>query len=102
MRIFRIVGLVTAVLVVAGGGTYLLVGRPSFVPAPTLTVASTAERIARGRYLYNLANCDGCHSPRDWTRFGGPVIDGRRGEGVEFPKEPGVPGRVVAGNITPD
>jgi mono/diheme cytochrome c family protein len=108
MRIFRLPGSstrligVVACLILAGGGTYFVVGRQTAVPVQSIKIVGTPDRIERGRYLYNLANCDGCHSPRDWSRFGGPVIESRRGEGVEFPKEAGVPGRVVAGNITPD
>ena len=102
IRIFRIFLGVVGVSVLGGGGAYLLIGRPGSIPAQNIRVEATPERIARGRYIYTVSNCDGCHSPRDWTRFGGPVIESRRGEGVEFPKEAGVPGRVIAGNITPD
>jgi mono/diheme cytochrome c family protein len=62
----------------------------------------TPERIARGKYIFTVADCDGCHSGRDFKRFGGPVIEGQRGWGVEFPKEMGLPGRIAARNITPD
>src|SRR5262249_38728318 len=58
---------------------------------------------ARGRYLFeNLCDSDGCHSQRDFTRFGAPVIVPGRGQGFEFPTELGLPGRVNASNITPD
>jgi hypothetical protein len=61
------------------------------------------ERIERGRYLYEvLADCDGCHSTHDETRFGRPVIAGKRGSGSVFPKEMGLPGDVAPPNITPD
>jgi len=59
-------------------------------------------RLSRGRYLFEaLCTCGGCHSRRDFTRFNGPEI-GARGQGNIFPPEFGLPGRVVAHNITPD
>jgi mono/diheme cytochrome c family protein len=62
----------------------------------------TAARVARGRYLFTLADCDGCHSERDFSRFGGPVMPSGRGKGTVFPASFGLPGTVVAPNITPD
>jgi mono/diheme cytochrome c family protein len=54
----------------------------------------TAERVERGRYLFeNLADCDGCHSER-----GRPG----RGKGAALLPEQGVPGKIVASNITSD
>lgn len=93
-----------AVLAAVCGAGYAIVStkQPKSVPAPSIQVAMTAERVARGKYLYHLADCDGCHSQRDFTRFAGPVVDGGKGSGVEFPKEMGLPGRIIASNITPD
>jgi hypothetical protein len=62
----------------------------------------TPERIARGKYIFTVSDCDGCHSPRDFSRFGGPVIEGQRASGFEFPKEVRLPGRIASRNITPD
>jgi len=62
----------------------------------------TPERIARGKYIFALADCSGCHSARDFTRFGGPVVEHGLGKGFIFPREMGAPGLLVAGNITPD
>ncbi|MBI4877066.1 MAG: c-type cytochrome [Acidobacteria bacterium] len=67
------------------------------------SVPMTAQRIARGKYLFEVvADCDGCHSERDFSRFAGPLIAGRRGKGFAFPAELGLPGNVVAPNLTPD
>jgi mono/diheme cytochrome c family protein len=46
--------------------------------------------------------CDGCHSQHDESRFGRPVVESGRGKGYIFPAEMGMPGTVVAPNITPD
>jgi hypothetical protein len=103
-RVLRVVGYVLAVLVVLTGGavTYLYARKPAMAPATNLRVDRTAARLARGEYLYRLADCDGCHSERDYGRFGGPVVDGGTAAGQEFPKEAGLPGTVVAPNLTPD
>jgi mono/diheme cytochrome c family protein len=62
----------------------------------------TPERLARGRYLVeHVAGCLDCHSPRDWKQYGAPGLPGMAGAGQIFPVK-GLPGRVVAANITPD
>ncbi len=86
----------------AAGAGYLLVRKPAAAPPMNVKVAMTPERIARGKYVYTLGDCDGCHSLRDFTHFDGPVIEGHRGEGFEFPREMGLPGRIASRNITPD
>ncbi len=61
--------------------------------------------IARGRYLaVNVAGCADCHSTRDFTKYGGPVVNGTQGMGgFEFDQKlAGIPGVVYARNITPD
>jgi mono/diheme cytochrome c family protein len=93
---------VGALLTAAASAGYLTWMRPPEPRPVQIRVRMTAERLERGRYIYLLAGCDDCHSKRDWTRFAGPVIASHRGEGVEFPPELGLPGRVVSGNITTD
>ena len=81
---------------------YLLIRRPASAPPSKIKVAMTPDRIERGQYLFTtLLDCDGCHSERDFSRLGGPVIAGARGKGVMLPLE-GLPGQVNAPNITPD
>lgn len=103
-RVLRVLKyVVLAVLLVAAGAvTYLYARKPAMEPAPRISIEPTPQRLARGQYLYRLADCDGCHSERDFSHFGGPVVPGRRGVGGPFPKEMGLPGQVVAPNITPD
>jgi hypothetical protein len=64
----------------------------------------TPERIARGKYLFeHVADCGRCHSGRDFGRVGGPLVPGREGCGnVVSTFLNGMPGVVVAPNITPD
>ncbi len=64
--------------------------------------AGADSKAARGKYVFTLADCNGCHSERDFTRFAGPVLPGGTGKGVVMPAELGLPGKVVAPNITPD
>jgi mono/diheme cytochrome c family protein len=62
----------------------------------------TPERQARGRYLVQgLLGCDDCHSPKDWTQRGAPVLPGMELVGQPLPI-PGFPGVISAPNLTPD
>jgi len=100
-----LLGILLFVLVVAGGGAaWLLLRRPAQVPAADIRVPMTPERIARGRYIFeNLADCGGCHSHRDFSRVAGPEVLSGRGRGnVLSDVLQGLPGTVVAPNITPD
>lgn len=102
----RIVLAVVAIIVLvpAAGLAYLYIRKPAIAPAPDIHVPMTPERVARGRYIFEvLGECDGCHSQRDFTRFDGPVVASGRGRGnVMSDLVAGLPGRVVAPNITPD
>jgi len=82
---------------------------PRVRPARALRIRETSEGLARGRYLVeHVAVCVGCHSQRDFDRFGMPIVgrpgggwgDRRRG-GLAMEIE-GLPGRIVPANITPD
>jgi mono/diheme cytochrome c family protein len=93
-----------AVVVLVGGGLgYLWLRKPAQAPPLDIKVAMTPERIARGKYIFEqLADCGGCHSPRDFSRFNGPEVEGKKGSGTVFPDEFGLPGKVTAANLTPD
>ena len=89
-------------IVLLGSALYLLLRRPSSAPPSKVVVWATPDRIERGKYLFtNLLDCDGCHSERDFTRLGGPVVETARGKGQFLPME-GLPGQVYSANITPD
>ena len=96
-----IVGL--AVLGIAGFLMYFLVILPEDLPVPDLVVEQTQERLERGDYLANeVLGCMYCHSERDYSYFGGPVIPGTLGKGGEvFDEKVNVSGYLVAQNITP-
>ena len=66
------------------------------------TFERTPERQARGEYLATaLMGCEDCHSDHDYTQREVPVPPGRAFAGAPFPGT-GLPGRVVAANLTPD
>jgi mono/diheme cytochrome c family protein len=96
--------LLTLVVVVSAGATWLFLRKPAQAPAADIKVPMTAERIERGRYIFqNLADCAGCHSERDYSRVAGPEVLSGRGRGnVLSDLLQGMPGTVVAPNITPD
>lgn len=92
------------VLVPSAGLAWLYLRKPAVAPPADIHVAMTPERIARGKFLFeDLCDCRGCHSERDFTRFGGPDVPGRTGAGhVLSAFLEGLPGTVVAANLTPD
>jgi len=96
--------LVLLIAVVAGGGlAFLSLRKPAMSAPSNIKVDMSPARIERGKFLFQVvADCDGCHSQRDFSRFNGPVVESGRGMGVVFPAEMELPGTVVAPNITPD
>src|SRR3954470_14157770 len=88
----------------AAGLGYLYVPTPKQAPPAAFKVLMTPKRIARGKYLFTqLADCDSCHSQRDFTHVAGPVVPSGRGRGNNMSLWiPALPGAVVASNITPD
>lgn len=82
---------------------YLFVVYPIAEPPPAVKADKTPEQLARGAYLAeNVAVCTDCHSERDFSRFSGPVKDGTLGKGgARFGHELGLPGEIIAPNITP-
>jgi len=63
---------------------------------------ATPARLERGRYLVTgLLACESCHTPKDWSTHGAPNIPGKELSGLPMPL-PGLPGTIVASNITPD
>ncbi|HEY2017939.1 MAG TPA: c-type cytochrome [Bryobacteraceae bacterium] len=96
--------LLVIIVVPAAGLAYLYFRRPAQAPAPSLKVAMTPERIARGKFIFQyVSHCDSCHSERDFTRVDGPVVESGRGRGnVLSSLINGLPGTVIAPNLTPD
>src|SRR5690242_8684998 len=87
---------------IIGAFLYLLLRGPSSDKPPDIRVDRSKENVERGEYLYtSLLACDGCHSERDFTRLGGPVKKGTSGGGLILPIN-GLPGTIIASNITPD
>jgi hypothetical protein len=65
------------------------------------TFERTQQRLERGRYIVTgLSGCVYCHSPHDWTAPGMPIIAGKEASGEVLPYA-GLPGRIVAQNLTP-
>ena len=101
LRILKYAALAVAI-VAAAAVSYLFAYKPAAAPPARVTIERTPDRLARGRYLFTLGDCDGCHSERDFSRFNGPVVEGRRGVGTVLPKDMGLPGLIAPPNITPD
>jgi mono/diheme cytochrome c family protein len=102
---YRLAGYVLLPVVAAtvAGAGYFAIRQPASRPASAIKVVSTLERVERGRYLFeSLADCAGCHSPRNHDLYTMPVVAGKSGAGMVFPPELGLPGRVSAPNLTND
>lgn len=104
-RVVRFLGLGVLALVGAasGLGGYAYLAYPVMAEVSREPVEVTPEKRARGAYLAeHVASCVDCHSTRDFSRFSGPVVPGTFGRGGErFGHDMGLPGELVAGNITP-
>jgi mono/diheme cytochrome c family protein len=105
-RIARIAGIVGLglIAVVACAVAYFQLTFPKYAPADaSLHVSADPELRARGEYLAeHVAVCVDCHSERDFARYSGPIREGTRGKGGQkFGHEIGLPGELVAPNITP-
>jgi Cytochrome c len=105
-RILAITALSIVVLLL-GAITFTVGWRPFLGPkARPLTARkfeATPARLERGRYLTeNVLSCFECHSEHDWTKHDAPVVPGTEGAGQDMGMMEGLPGHVVAPNITPD
>src|SRR5262245_43414561 len=75
---------------------------PRARPLTTRRFAPTPERLARGTYLVeHVTPCMECHAPHRWAEHDAPVEPNMLGAGQEIPVK-GLPGRVVAPNLSPD
>lgn len=105
-RILAIVVLAIVVLLLLGI-TFTVGWRPFLGPrARPLTARkfeATPARLLRGRYLAeNVLDCFACHGEHDWTKHDAPLVPGTEGAGQDMAILEGLPGHVVAPNITPD
>lgn len=83
-KLGKIAGIILAIAIVLAlvFVGYFFIQYPDVDASPSITVESTPERLARGKYLAgNVAICLACHSTRDWSRFSGTVIPGTEGMG---------------------
>jgi mono/diheme cytochrome c family protein len=104
-KIFKITTIVVGITIVITTAllTYVKFALPSVAKAPDLKIEYTPERIERGKYLANhVTMCIDCHSKRDYSKFGAPMVARTTGQGGElFGREMGFPGNYYASNITP-
>ncbi len=76
---------------------------PRSRPLTNRVFERTPERLARGQYIVeHEAACADCHSPHEWTKHDAPIPPGMEGAGQDFSILKGLPGHVVAPNLTPD
>lgn len=93
---------VFAIAITATIGWRPIIG-PKARPLTSRVFEKTPERWARGEYLAEGLNvCMDCHSPHDWTKHDEPIPTGMEGAGEDMSFLKGLPGRIVAPNLTPD
>lgn len=104
-KFIKILGILLSVvfLAVVSGYIYLNKEYPKIEKAPDIKIEPTAERLARGKYLFNsVYACVDCHSQRDFSKLTMPVIPGTEGMGGQkFSEEFSIPGTIYTRNITP-
>lgn len=107
-RWVKILLVVVVVLFVAAAvGAVKMFGSRAFLgprarPLTAMTFERTPARLARGKYLMEgVLTCEHCHSPHDWTQHDAAIPEGKAFSGSVV-LEAGLPGRVVAPNLTPD
>jgi cytochrome c553 len=94
-------------VVVAAVGAVKVLGPRAFLgprtrPLTGRTFERTPARRQRGEYLVNaMLACGHCHSPHDWSQHDPPVPAEKKLSGSIL-QEAGLPGLVVAPNLTPD
>jgi mono/diheme cytochrome c family protein len=108
MKVARILGwtLLVLMLLLAVGITFTIGWRPFVGPrARALTnvkFQSTPQRLARGEYLVHVTACMECHAPHQWTDHDAPIPPNMLAAGQDMTMFKGLPGQVVAPNISPD
>ncbi|MEO5977649.1 MAG: c-type cytochrome [Chryseolinea sp.] len=106
IKFLKIAGYVVLSLAVLIGAiiVYIKNAMPDVGPPENLKVELTPARIERGHYLaWSVSVCMDCHSTRDWSKFSGPIIPGKIGQGGErFDQNAGLPGAFFSRNITPE
>jgi len=98
-----LIGIVLVITLGAGVlATRFYVLLPLVRPAADVKAPTTAEAVARGRYLaHNVAVCMGCHSKVDEASPGEPIVEGTLGGGRIFAMAD-FPGTLRSANLTPD
>jgi cytochrome c553 len=105
-KLFITIAAVSLIIIIGislTAGRQIILG-PSSRALIVRSFARTPERLERGRYLVEaVAACMDCHTPHDWTKHDVPAIAGKIGAGQDMANVlKGLPGRIIAPNLTPD
>jgi mono/diheme cytochrome c family protein len=98
---------VFVVVILAVVGISLTIGWRPFIGPKTRALTdrkfeATPERLKRGAYLVeHVVGCTYCHTPQEEGPNGPEIVTAKKGSGQIF-LIPGLPGTLVAPNITPD
>jgi len=88
--------------VISIGAGVVFTKQPAQRAPQELALDISPERVARGQYLAShVLGCLGCHSQRDWKRYGAPIVGNKGAGGDCYTEADGMPGTVCVPNITP-
>ncbi|HZU25046.1 MAG TPA: cytochrome c [Bryobacteraceae bacterium] len=91
-------GLLSVVVLAGAVLGWAWLRKPAQRPGPKIRVVATPERLARGRKVWLMADCDVCHSRHDLKNFA--VLETGLGQGNQVPDK--AMGEIDIPNITPD
>ena len=102
-----VLAVIFLLMVAVAVGAVKMLGPRAFLgprarPLSAQTFERTPARLARGKYIVEgEMDCQGCHSPHDWTKHDAPTPPGMELADRIWSTD-GLPGHVVAPNLTPD
>lgn len=95
------IGGAAVALLIGGVATAAALYEPAARAPLEVRVPTDESAVARGRYLANhVLGCVECHSKRDFSRYGAPVVGPIAGGSDCLGEADGMPGRVCAPNLT--
>jgi len=105
-KVLVVAGLSLGLLLIAGitiGAGWSPLFGPRARALTNRTFERTPERLARGKYLVtSVTGCFDCHAPHDWSKHDALVVPGMEAAGQDMIIDKGLPGHVVAPNLSSD
>ena len=103
MKKILLITVIVLVVSIIGLLSFVSLAMPNVGEPDELKITVTPQMLERGKYLVeNVSACLDCHSKRDYSKWGAPIIEKTKGGGGEaWTEEMGLPGNIYSRNITP-